>query len=99
MPQPERRQRLQSTLELGLRAKDATMHVPRTSIGSSVRHVDSSFRLLPYFQFELRRGPAPNIAHSFVAGCESPLAVVGVGMIPSALVERRATVQCELGGF
>src|SRR5271167_2729259 len=86
-----------------MRAKDATMpmpaYVPRTSIGNSVRRVDSSSRLLPYFQFELRRGPAPNIAHSFFAGSESPLARVGVRMISSALGERQAAVQCELDVF
>ncbi len=72
---------------------------PRTSIDNSVPRVDSNSRLLQHFQFELRRGPTPNIAHSFVAGSESPSAGVGVRMISSALGERQAAVQCELDVF
>jgi hypothetical protein len=42
------------------------------SIGNNVRRAGSSSLPRPYCHFELQRGPAPNIAHSFFASPEKP---------------------------
>ena len=47
---------------------------PRTWIGSNAQRAGSSSLPQQYCHFELQRGPAPNIAHSFVSCSESPSA-------------------------
>src|ERR1700686_3066425 len=72
------------------------MSVWSASIGNNVRRADSSSLPRPYCHFELQRGPSPNIAHSFFASPESPLAQVGMWAISSAVAEQRTIAQPQL---
>jgi len=70
--------------------------VGSASIGNNVRRADSSSLPRPYCHFELQRGPSPNIAHSFFASPESPLAQVGMWAISSAVAEQPTIAQPQL---
>ena len=72
------------------------MSVGSASIGNNVRRADSSSLPRPYCHFELQRGPSPNIAHSFFASPESPLAQVGMWAISSAVAEQRTAALPQL---
>jgi hypothetical protein len=66
---------------------------------NSARRVENSSRPLPCSQFALRRGPTPNIAHSFFATLGIPSARLGVRMISNVLVEPHVVARFELGIF
>ena len=68
-------------------------------LGDGARELDASARrhvMSARSHFELQRGPSPNIAHSFFASPESPLAQVGMWAISSAVAEQRTIAQPQL---